>query len=177
MYLLFYLLNFILYIILLHIWHIYTIHEKTFLYTGVVIFFHKFFYIKTFPLVFTKLTWEKPDTWAFFFFECLGTQFFNSLTCDLRDTMPCQRSLTLLPREAEDFPRGDMHFKYVPALTYLIYLSPKELNVLGLFKRCGYLPMKYNVSYEIWSLFTIGYCASSSILYPLGHRALLSMYD
>ena len=28
-------------------------------------------------------------------FECIGIQFFNSLTCDLRDAMPRQRSLTL----------------------------------------------------------------------------------
>ena len=63
--------------------------------------------------------------------------------------MQCQRSLTLLPREAEDFHRGDRHFKHVPPLTYLIYLSAKELYVLGLFKRYGYLAMKYNVSYEI----------------------------
>ena len=61
-----------------------------------------------------------------------------------------------LHREAEDFPRGDKHFKHVSPLTYLIYLSPKELYVLGLFKRYGYLAMKYNVSYEIWTLFTIG---------------------
>ena len=27
--------------------------------------------------------------------EYLGIQFFNSLTCDLRDAMPCQRSLIL----------------------------------------------------------------------------------
>ena len=98
----------------------------------------------------------QPDAWAFFF-ECLGIQFFNSLTCDLRDIMPRQRSLTLLPREAEDFPRGDRHFKHVPPHTYLIYLSPKELYVLGLFKHYGYLTMKHNVSYEIWKLFTIGY--------------------
>ena len=32
-----------------------------------------------------------------------------------------------LPREAEDFPRGDRHFKNVPPLTYLIYSSPKEI--------------------------------------------------
>ena len=63
--------------------------------------------------------------------------------------MPRQRSLTLLPGEAEDFPRGDMHFKHVPPLAYLIYLSPRELYVLGLFKRYGYLAMKYNVFYEI----------------------------
>ena len=37
-----------------------------------------------------------------------------------------------LPREAEDFPRGDKHFKHVPPLTYLICLSPKELYVVGL---------------------------------------------
>ena len=35
-----------------------------------------------------------PDT-MLFFCECLGIQFFNSLTCDLQDTMPPQRSLTL----------------------------------------------------------------------------------
>ena len=84
-----------------------------------------------------------------FFLECSGIQFFSSLTCDLRDTMLRQRSLTLLPREAEGFPRDDRHFKHVLPLTYLIYLSPKELHVLGLFKRYGYLAMKYNVSYEI----------------------------
>ena len=76
-------------------------------------------------------------------------QFFKSLTCDLRDTMPRQRSLPLLPREVEDFTRDDMNFKHVPPLTYLIYLSPKELYVLGLFKRYSYLTLKYNVSYEI----------------------------
>ena len=63
--------------------------------------------------------------------ECIGIQFFNSLTCDLRDTMPRQRSLTLtltlIPREAEDFPRGDRHFKHAPLPTYLICLSPKGL--------------------------------------------------
>ena len=106
------------------------------------------------------------------FFECLVIQFFNSLTCDLRDTMPRQRSLSLLPREVEDFPRGDRHFKHMPPLTYLTYLSPNELYVLGLFKRYGYLAMKYNVSCEICPVFTIGYRTRSSILYPLGHRAL-----
>ena len=54
-----------------------------------------------------------------------------------------------LTREEDDFPRGDRHFQHVPPLTYLIYLSPKELYVLGLFRRYGYLVMKYNVSYEI----------------------------
>ena len=32
-----------------------------------------------------------------------------------------------LPREAEDFPRVDKHFKHVPPPTYLIYLPPKDL--------------------------------------------------
>ena len=31
----------------------------------------------------------------------------------------------LLPREVEDFPRGDKYFKHVPPPTYLIYFSPK----------------------------------------------------
>ena len=30
-----------------------------------------------------------------------------------------------LPREVEDFPRGDKYFKLVPPPTYLIYFSPK----------------------------------------------------
>ena len=30
-----------------------------------------------------------------------------------------------LPREVEDFPRGDKYFKHVPPPTYLIYFSPK----------------------------------------------------
>ena len=84
-----------------------------------------------------------------FIFERLGIQFFNRLTCDIRGTLPRQKSLPLLPREEEDFPRGDMYFKHVPPLTYLIYLSPKVLFVLGLFKHYGYLAMKYSVSYEI----------------------------
>ena len=92
---------------------------------------------------------EHSFIYLFIYFECLGIQFFNSLARDLRDIMPGKRSLQLLPGEAEDFPRGDMHFKHVPPLTYLIYLSPKELYVLGLFKRYGYQAMKYNVSYDI----------------------------
>ena len=63
--------------------------------------------------------------------------------------MPRQRSLALLPREGEDFPRGDRHFKHVPPFTHLIFLSPKCLNVRGLIKRYVYLAVKYNVSYEI----------------------------
>ena len=39
-----------------------------------------------------------------------------------------------LLREAEDFSRGDKHFKHVPPLTYLICLSPKEGYIVGLFK-------------------------------------------
>ena len=36
-----------------------------------------------------------------------------------------------LPREAEDFLRGDTHFKHVPLLTYLTYLSPKAYYLVG----------------------------------------------
>ena len=80
---------------------------------------------------------------------CLSTQFFDSpsiLTQSLRlplVTYPslCSTSVTYrtpchaighqvlptqsLPREVEDFPRGDKYFKNVPPLTYLIYFSPK----------------------------------------------------
>ena len=30
-----------------------------------------------------------------------------------------------LPREAEDFPKGDKYFKHMPPPTYLIYFSPE----------------------------------------------------
>ena len=36
-----------------------------------------------------------------------------------------------LPREVEDFSRGDKHFKHVPPPTYLIYFSPKGVYVVG----------------------------------------------
>ena len=47
-----------------------------------------------------KRPWEKPDAYAFFcfghprFYECIGIQFFSSLTCDLRNAMSRQRSHT-----------------------------------------------------------------------------------
>ena len=116
-----------------------------------------------------------------YFFEYSGIQF-NSLTCDLRDTMPRQRSLTFLPREAEDFPWGDRYFKHVPRLTYLIYLSPKELYVLGLFKRYSYIAMKHNVikkhknlllrKFELFS--PQAKRIDSLIFYPFSHMATQS---
>ena len=48
--------------------------------------------------------------------------------------MPRQGSLTFIPREAEDFTRGDKHFKHVPSPTNLIYLSPIDLYRKVLFK-------------------------------------------
>ena len=36
-----------------------------------------------------------------------------------------------LPREVEDFPRGDKYFTHVPPPTYLIYFSPKGVYVAG----------------------------------------------
>ena len=36
-----------------------------------------------------------------------------------------------LPRELEDFPRGDKYSKHVPPPTYLIYFSPKGVYVVG----------------------------------------------
>ena len=74
---------------------------------------------------------------------CIGIQLFDSppypstvsqaafgylpLTvlhlCELQDTMPNYWSPSafhpILPREAEDFPRGGNHSKHVPLLTYL----------------------------------------------------------
>ena len=44
---------------------------------------------------------------------------------DLPDAMLPHGSLTHMGREAEDFPRGDRHFKHAPLPTYLIYLHPK----------------------------------------------------
>ena len=88
-----------------------------------------------------------------FFFECLGIQFFNSLACDLPDTMPRQRLPTLISREAEDFPRGDRHFNHVPPFTYLIYLSPKELYIVGLFNSYSCLDLwKICSSWDLNSL-------------------------
>ena len=62
---------------------------------------------------------DSTPTLGFRFFECIGFQFFNSLICDLRDAMPRQRSLTLIPREVENFPRGDNQSKHMPLPTYL----------------------------------------------------------
>ena len=109
-------------------------------------FFFIIFLYKNFFFSFIRLPWEKPDAGAFIYlfiylFSCSGIRFFYSLTCDLRDTMPRKRLLPLLPREAEDFPSGDRHFKHVHPLTYLICLLPKGLYVLCLFKRYGYLAM------------------------------------
>ena len=36
-----------------------------------------------------------------------------------------------LPREVEDFPRGDKYFKHVLPPTYLTYFSPKGVYVVG----------------------------------------------
>ena len=63
----------------------------------------------------------------FFWSSCLSIHFFNSLTRDLQGVMPRQRSLALIPKEAEDFSRGDKHFKHVPPPKYLTCLSPNDL--------------------------------------------------
>ena len=42
--------------------------------------------------------------------------------------MPCQGSLTLVPRKAEDFLRGDNHSKHVPLPTYLARMQPIHYN-------------------------------------------------
>ena len=69
-----------------------------------------------------------------------------------------------LPREVEDFPRVDKHFKAHPPPTYLIYFSPKGVYVVGsiyvLRPLHGTLISSSLVSY-----------VSSLLSYPLGHRA------
>ena len=60
-----------------------------------------------------------PKHLFIYLFECLGIQFFNLLTCDLQYTVLRHWSLTLLPREMEDFPRDENHPKHMPLLTYL----------------------------------------------------------
>ena len=42
--------------------------------------------------------------------------------------MPCQMSLTLLPREAEDFSGGGNHSGHMPLLTYPAWLQPIYYN-------------------------------------------------
>ena len=71
---------------------------------------------------------------------CLGMQFFDSppypSTC-VTYRIPCHvighqvHSHPILPREAEDFPRGDKHSKHVPLPTYLIYFSPNGSYLVG----------------------------------------------
>ena len=56
------------------------------------------------------------------------TRCFSTHLEVLQDAMPRQGLLTFILREAEDFPRGDKHFKHVPLPTYLIYLSPIDLH-------------------------------------------------
>ena len=62
------------------------------------------------------------------------TRCFSTPPDVLQDAMPRRGSLTLVPREVEEFPRGDKHFKHVPSPTYLIYLSPIDLYRKVLFK-------------------------------------------
>ena len=62
----------------------------------------------------------------------LGTYHSLCSTCVSYRT-PCHASghqvlpTQSLPREVEGFLRGERYFKHVPPLTYLIYLSPKEV--------------------------------------------------
>ena len=63
-----------------------------------------------------------PTQGYFFLFECLGIQFLNSLTSNFWDAMLCCRSLILLPRVAEDLPKGNNHSKQMPLFTYLAWL-------------------------------------------------------
>ena len=58
-----------------------------------------------------------------------------------------------LSREAEDFSRGDRHFKHVPPLTYLICLSPKDLHAVGSIEGLGLLRFVKNLLHMRFELF------------------------
>ena len=64
-----------------------------------------------------------------FYRECYGLREYFLLSGVFYLTL-------LIPREAEDFTRGDRHFKHVPPPTYLIWLSPKELYMVGSIQIC-----------------------------------------
>ena len=54
------------------------------------------------------------------FEQVISIQFFNLHTCDCLTGHHATPEVTLhLPREAEDFPRGDNQSKHVPLPTYL----------------------------------------------------------
>ena len=85
--------------------------------------------------------WESPPALRstptlgfFFFFECLGIQFFNLYRECYRFErvfFTLRRFFTLhsfIPREAEDFPRGNNHSKHVPLPTSLAWLQPIYFN-------------------------------------------------
>ena len=60
--------------------------------------------------------------------------FFTVSATDLRERFLLSGVFYLtflIPKEAEDFPRGDRDFKHVPPPTYLICLSPRELYTVG----------------------------------------------
>ena len=110
--------------------------------------------------------WRSPPTLSsiltqgYFFFECLGIQFFNSLTCELRDAMSRQRSLTLLPEEAEDFPRSSSHSNHMSPLTYLVWLQTIcynsrlvfiEINTAKAFTCCENCDKKYRAAAKLIS--------------------------
>ena len=52
--------------------------------------------------------------------------------------MPCQWSLTPIPREAEDFPGGGNHSRHVPLPTYLARLQPVYYNSRFCIYTCQY---------------------------------------
>ena len=65
-------------------------------------------------------------------------------------------SLTLLPREAEDFCRGGNHSKHMPLLTYLAWLQPIYYNSRFVF-------MHINIT----KIFTCGENFNKKILFSL----------
>ena len=69
-----------------------------------------------------------------------------------------------LPREGEDFPRGDKYFKHVSPPTFLIYFSPEGVYVVGSIYVLRLLHGTLNCILKVP-------CVSSLLSYLLGHRA------
>ena len=88
-----------------------------------------------------------------------------------RQALPTQP----LPREAEDFPKWEKHFEHVSPLTYLIYLSPKELYIVDLFKVYCSVKNLPRTRFELSS--RQARCVESVMFYPFGHRATQSMIN
>ena len=69
-----------------------------------------------------------------FFNEIRGSLSREEINRMRKELYKKEAVYNILKEKAEDFPRGDKHFKHVPPPTYLICISPKGLHRSVLFK-------------------------------------------